>query len=1397
MIFRSIKRITLFLFILIFLPVLHCVHSKAESSGLNNLLFNTAFEMIDESGVPEGWYEDAYRLNAGYTGFQILNMDVSGENKAVLRIQNFDLNDARLAQTVQVRPESLYHISALIMAEQIEEGHGANISIEGLYAFSEEIFDTNGEWKRVDWYGETGPDQHDVTIFLRLGGYSGESRGKAFFTDVQMEEADELPDDIVAALWFDTAKPAVYADDDEEADVAFPAWPVLLLISIVYAFLACVTINGILRRKSVKIIENYSVSDLSVIFTLCISLLLRCVISYLISGYQVDVNCFTSWGHTLFSVGAGNFYSSVSFCDYPPAYLPVLGLNAGIVDALSLSAGWTRVVYRLFPSLCDVCACAFLYLKYRKTTGSSLPAFACAIGFMAFSPVSVLNSAAWGQMDSVLCLLILLVAVFALEEKWAFALPVYMLAVLTKPQALILGPLGLVAAIVSWRKKAKSGKSILIGLIGCLIVFFIVIWLFTGDQPLNWIFELYENTLSSYPYVTVNTANLYYLLGCNWRPAGSSAAIPSLLLLIFLAGVFIFFWKKKAAVLPKWHIEFIAGILFLFYMAGCTILKSSWIYAGYGSMVFSFFITVSLYIRKKDLHFLPYAGAMIFILFYVFGIKMHERYLFPALSLLMLSWLLLKDYRILRLALVLSLCVFLNEGIVLDNSIRLGSSMGHLNQDTVWLADIISLLNTFAAIYAVWIGLSHVLQIPTTLFHACRFYQSDSSAAAGRKVTDYHPDHLLHWKKADSVLLTLMTVLYGAVSLMTLGSSKAPQTFWKSSSYEEQIVFDLGESHPEASMMYFGQVILYDFSVAHSPDGSNWSDEIWAQTYQQCWKWKYLTDSYIDSSGKRKYLDSGYENIIRFSDRYVRLTSHQIGLKLNEIIFKTDSGSVLPVRIAEHLDYNTESEMYSDPSLLLDEQNTLEGLPLHFGDAEGVDTAQPSWWNSTYFDEIYHARTAYEFIQHSVPYETTHPPLGKILISWGIMLFGMTPFGWRFAGAVAGILMIPGMYLLGKQLTKKTSIGALCGLLVFLDCQHLTQTQIATIDSFPVLFIIFSYFFMLRFVQTDLMRTPRGKVLISLAASGCFMGLSIASKWIGIYAGAGLGVLFFWHCARTVYHCREAEKWMLQKDLKEDDASGLYPCPSQRDSAFNPAIPLCLKYCAWCILFFILQPLIIYLLSYIPYFAYNPSAHHVAGYLNAVWQSQIGMLNYHSTKDLGMDHPFYSPWWEWPVNGKPMYYASESYELDIGLFHSIFCFGNPVIWYGGLVCLLICMLLWIRGKIYRTDGAGTSLHWFRKDYCNETSFILIGFLAQYLPWMLVPRGTYIYHYFASTPFIILSAGFLMYRLKLKNKHLFCVLYCAFIILALTGFVLLFPFASGIMAPVSWLDPGTHLLRIWY
>ena len=57
--------------------------------------------------------------------------------------------------------------------------------------------------------------------------------------------------------------------------------------------------------------------------------------------------------------------------------------------------------------------------------------------------------------------------------------------------------------------------------------------------------------------------------------------------------------------------------------------------------------------------------------------------------------------------------------------------------------------------------------------------------------------------------------------------------------------------------------------------------------------------------------------------------------------------------------------------------------------------ASSTYYNSTYFDEIYHARTAYEQLRGVYPYEVSHPPLGKEILSLGIVLFGMMPFGWR------------------------------------------------------------------------------------------------------------------------------------------------------------------------------------------------------------------------------------------------------------------------------------------------------------------------------------------------------------------------------------------------------------------
>ena len=58
-----------------------------------------------------------------------------------------------------------------------DAGNGANFALENLYAKSASVFDTNGDWKYVEWYGETDTGQTSAELGVRVGGYSSESKG--------------------------------------------------------------------------------------------------------------------------------------------------------------------------------------------------------------------------------------------------------------------------------------------------------------------------------------------------------------------------------------------------------------------------------------------------------------------------------------------------------------------------------------------------------------------------------------------------------------------------------------------------------------------------------------------------------------------------------------------------------------------------------------------------------------------------------------------------------------------------------------------------------------------------------------------------------------------------------------------------------------------------------------------------------------------------------------------------------------------------------------------------------------------------------------------------------------------------------------------------------------------
>lgn len=1432
---------------------------SAMAEEVANLLQNPSFEEVGTDGLPLYWKTDAYRNTVGITYYTLSDDAHDGEHS--VRIENEDYNDARFYQTVSVEPNTLYRLSGYVKATgTLDEGRGANLSIKDISVFSESVYESADEWVYLELYGKTTEDQREVTIFARLGGYSGESIGSAWLDDLCLEKVETVPEGVKLEWWAPIQASTSSGSTDADT-VASAAWPWLLLLAVLYgaAVVACLQkmqgqTTPTLNKKNGKNAKASQSSGLLVV-GVALAALLRLIVAFNVTGYQVDINCFISWGNTLVNEGPANFYQATSFCDYPPAYVYIMGFNTLLARLLSFMP--VSAVHKLIPMACDLAAAVLVYRLAQKKMSRKWANFLFLL--MALNPAILLNSAGWGQVDSVLSLLLVLVAYWAITGQWLLALPTYMLAVLVKPQALMMGFLGLAAIVMTLLRDKRCWKEMLKGVGAALVLALVIVLPFSVKQGgLTWLFELYGKTLSSYAYATVNTANLYYLVNCNWRSIVYAAPTLVTLLLMLLSAAWVVYltykknqirnqlvkeWPTLLATLclivagfslagvfstqSSWtrrmvfHLGFtvtisrvtllVLGLLalvgaavalvlvvrrkhlnwdvlevaisatFVLIFGGLALFNASFTMVGTVAMAYAFLLVMPMFIRSGEIENLPLCGAVIFVLLFVFGIKMHERYLFPALFLLGLAYLYRPDKRILIVLVGMSAVLFLNEGIVLDNSIRLGSSQGHLNNDTRFLAQLMSLLNVALALLSVWtcreVCMGAEIRenvVPQVLRQKLQTAKPDNRPVQ-RKPLSF--DSKLYWCRLDWVLMMSVTLIYAVVALTNLGSMKAPQNPWTSSTKDEQIVIDLGDHYDDVSMLYFCQVSYSDFSIAVSEDGENWSDEYWAQMAEgQCFQWKYLVGSY-ESNGTRQYFSSGnWESVQRLSGRYVRVTAQQVGLKVNELIFRDSNGNTIPAKVVQQLNARETSPLYSDPANLFDEQDTLEG--------------EPSWWTGTYFDEIYHARTAYEHLNGTIPYETSHPPLGKVIMSWGIAIFGMTPFGWRFMGAMMGVLMLPVMYLLGKQLTKKSSFAFAAMALLALDCQHFTQTRIATIDSYPVLFILLSWLFMLRFMQKDVIRLPLKKLLPDLALSGFFMGCGIACKWIGIYSGAGLAVVFFWILFRHLrVGCMATQKLKTEKNISNELKEDL-------NLLAGTTVKRLLTICLWCLLFFVLIPVVVYCLSYIPYFAYA-KFDNLKDYLNAVWNAQLSMFSYHSEPGRGMDHPFYSPWYDWPLNKRPMYYCSPAYLTQSGWSYALWCFGNPAVWTAGLIAVAYVAFTWARRHTYRLKKDGPMLHLYALDSDITWGFLLISALAQYLPWVLVPRGTYIYHYFATTPFLMLSLTVMLQKICDRWQKVGKIILWSFLALCLVFFVAYFPYASGVLTPTWWLDFMKQFLWIYH
>lgn len=195
------------------------------------LLENGSFADVQEDGVPSAWYTQAYIQSEGYTDFSVVQ---AGQGQA-LHIANYMANDARIAQDVAVEPNSFYCLSGQICA-QAQGGRGANLSIADVYAFSAGIYDSQGEWRQVELYGQTGPRQRSLTVYARLGGYSGESSGEAWFANLSLKKVESIPAGAEVTLFYQPSYSAETKDKSFSLDLRHLLLAVLVLL---YGLMAC------------------------------------------------------------------------------------------------------------------------------------------------------------------------------------------------------------------------------------------------------------------------------------------------------------------------------------------------------------------------------------------------------------------------------------------------------------------------------------------------------------------------------------------------------------------------------------------------------------------------------------------------------------------------------------------------------------------------------------------------------------------------------------------------------------------------------------------------------------------------------------------------------------------------------------------------------------------------------------------------------------------------------------------------------------------------------------------------------------------------------------------------------------------------------------------------------